>query len=159
MTTKPGKLIRQLQPGAILQSLIGSWAIERRIDAAATLTGAARFDRSGDAEAAYHEQGTLRLANGTEVAAERRYIFRQRLDGFVVFFDERPPRLFHQVKLVSDPDGCLRGAAEHVCADDIYLTDYQFDSCAQFQARHRVRGPRKAYTMVTVYRRMADTSR
>ena len=140
----------------ILHSLIGAWTIERRVDDAATLTGSATFERSAANEAVYHEQGTLRLSTGYEASAERRYIYRQSPNGLAVFFDERPPRLFHAVALVRGAGGCLEGAAEHACGDDLYLTDYKFDSGADFRICHRVRGPRKDYTMVTVYRRIGE---
>ena len=147
------------KPATVLHSLIGAWAIERRIDDAATLTGSATFERSAANEAIYHEQGTLRLSTGYEAAAERRYIYQQRADGFAVFFDERPPRLFHGVKLVQDTYGCLHGEAEHACADDLYMTDYKFEPGMEFKIRHRVRGPRKDYTMVTLYRRIGNAGR
>ena len=106
MTTS-GNITPPSRPGAILQSLIGSWAIERRVDDMATLTGSVNFERSAENEAVYHETGTLRLSTGYEAAAERKYIYRQCGDGLAVFFDERPPRLFHMVKLIRDGDGYL----------------------------------------------------
>ncbi|MGN6571533.1 MAG: DUF6314 family protein [Pseudolabrys sp.] len=146
-------------PAAILQSLIGSWAIERRIDDVATLSGRAEVTRTGPDEAVYHERGTLRLSSGHESAAERKYIYRQCEGGLAVFFDERPPRLFHEVALIGDAGGGLHGAAEHVCVDDLYVTDYQFEPDGGFRIRHRVRGPRKDYTMVTFYRRIDGAGR
>jgi hypothetical protein len=156
MMTTSGNITPPSRPGAILQSLIGSWAIERRVDDMATLTGSVNFERSAENEAVYHETGTLRLSTGYEAAAERKYIYRQCGDGLAVFFDERPPRLFHMVKLIRDGDGYLTGEAEHICADDVYLTDYKFDSDTQFRVRHRVRGPRKDYTIITLYRKIVD---
>lgn len=149
----------RFRPATILHSLIGAWAIERRVDDAASLTGSATFERLAENEAVYHERGTLRLSTGYEAAAERKYIYRQCADGIAVFFAVRPPRLFHEVKLVQYTDGCLHGEAKHVCAEDTYLTQYQFDPAARFQVRHRVRGPRKDYAMVTFYRRIGDAGR
>jgi hypothetical protein len=156
MMTTSGNITPPSRPGAILESLIGSWAIERRVDDMATLTGSVNFEPSAENEAVYHETGTLRLSTGYEAAAERKYIYRQCEDGLAVFFDERPPRLFHMVRLARDGDGCLTGEAEYICADDIYLTDYKFDSDTQFRVRHRVRGPRKDYTIITLYRKIVD---
>ena len=155
----PVSIIETFSPDTILQSLLGAWTIERRVDDAATLTGNATFERSREGEAVYHEQGTLRLSTGYEAAAERKYLYRQSPDGFAVFFAEHPPRLFHEVTLAREADGRLFGVAEHACADDLYRTEYQFEPGANFVICHRVRGPRKAYTMTTVYRRMADTDR
>ena len=142
-------------PAAILSGLLGAWTIERNVTEGATLTGVARFTRTGEDEAAYHETGTLRLSTGYEVAAERRYIYRSRANGLAVFFDEQTPRLFHEVALVRAADGSLRGEAEHVCAEDVYRTDYNFGPDGGFRIRHRVHGPRKDYTIVTVYRKIA----
>ena len=152
-----GSINHPFSPAAILSGLLGSWAIERRVDDGATLAGVARFTRSGDDEAIYHETGTLRLSTGQEVAAERAYVYRQCSDGLAVFFDEHPQSLFHKVALVRDAGGCLHGDAEHICAADLYLTRYQFDSPTRFRVRHRVRGPRKDYTIVTVYRKIVDS--
>jgi hypothetical protein len=52
------------------------------------------------------------LSTCHEAAAEHKYIYRQCGEGLAVFF-ERPPRLFHMVKLVRDGDGSLTGEAEH----------------------------------------------
>ena len=140
-------------PGAVFGRLAGRWQISRRIAPDGSLQGQALFapDRAGGL--AYREAGTLRLAGGFTALAERRYRFRPRKDGFAVDFAETPPRLFHEVALEAVRDGRLRGRARHLCAEDLYLTSYAFLPDGRFVVRHRVRGPRKAYSLTTWYRR------
>ncbi len=140
-------------PGAVFGRLAGRWEIARRIEPGGVLEGLAVFAPDGAGGLAYREAGALRLASGVTVAAERRYLYRAREDGFAVFFAERPPRLFHAVALSAERRGWLRGRARHLCAEDLYLSGYAFLPDGRFVLRHRVRGPRKAYRMTTWYRR------
>ena len=140
-------------PGAVFGRLAGAWAIARRIAPEGALEGRAVFAPDGAGGLAYREEGRLRLAGGFTAAAERSYLFQSRPAGFAVYFDETPPRLFHEVALTAVRDGRLRGRARHLCADDLYLTRYAFLPDGRFVVRHRVRGPRKAYSLTTWYRR------
>ncbi len=143
-------------PEEIFGRLAGSWEIARRIEPEGALEGRAAFAPDGAGGLAYREEGRLRLPGGITAAAERRYLFRPRPDGFAVFFAERPPRLFHAVALAADRRRRLLGRARHLCAEDLYLSSYAFLPDGRFVVRHRVRGPRKAYRMTTWYRRSAD---
>jgi hypothetical protein len=61
---------------------------------------------------AYREQERLRLLSGTELEAEREYVFGRRDGGFDVLFKEQPPRLFHTISLSASSAGELSGSAE-----------------------------------------------
>jgi Family of unknown function (DUF6314) len=103
---------------------------------------------------AYREQGSLKLANGTIVQAEREYVFSSSGRGFKVFFKEDPPRLFHEISLSASSEGELSGQARHMCQPDEYQSAYMFMPDGTFVVRHVVSGPRKDYTMITTYTRL-----
>lgn len=135
-----------------MERLAGAWSFDRIIEGQATMQGRATFSPLDTESLAYREQGTLRLPNGTELQAEREYIFRKCEGGFDVFFKEEPPRLFHRISLHGAAE--LTGDASHLCNLDTYRSSYSFWPDGQFTIRHVVSGPRKDYTMTTVYTRI-----
>jgi hypothetical protein len=138
----------------VMKKLIGSWSFDRVIESQATMQGIATFAPLDSGRLAYREQGCLKLANGTEVQAEREYFFSNSDGGFKVFFREDPPRLFHEIFLSASSGGKLSGHARHVCKRDEYQSAYMFLPDGTFAVRHVVSGPRKDYTMNTSYTRL-----
>lgn len=132
--------------------LAGVWALDRTLDGRALLKGRATFEATEAASLAYLEQGTMRLADGREFEATRRYLFQSKPTGFAVFFAETPLRLFHEVTL-KEADGSLSGHALHLCGEDRYDSRYQFRIDGTFVIRHAVSGPKKSYALETLYRR------
>lgn len=146
-------------PGsALFPRLEGRWRIVRRIDPQGSLAGMAEFVRQADGWLRYREAGELVLPQG-RFQAERRYLFEPMTDGFAVFFDAEPLRLFHRIRLTEDHDGSLRGEATHPCGRDTYVTAYVFPPAGGFSVRHRVSGPNKDYTVQTVYKRVSTQSK
>lgn len=139
----------------ITRKLIGSWSLDRVIEGQATMQGVATFTSLDSGRLAYREQGSLTLANGTTVQAEREYIFGRSDDGFEVFFREDPPRLFHAISLSASFGGELSGHARHLCKRDEYQSAYTFLPDGSFVVRHVVSGPSKGYAVRTVYTRLA----
>ena len=136
----------------VTAKLAGSWSFDRVIEGQATMQGRATFAPLGEERLVYREQGTLRLPNGTELQAEREYVFGKSEGGFDVFFKEEPLRLFHRISLHGADE--LAGDASHLCNLDTYRSSYSFRPDGQFTIRHVVSGPRKDYTMTTVYTRI-----
>jgi uncharacterized protein DUF6314 len=139
----------------VMAQLIGSWSFKRVIEGQVTMQGAATFMPLSDGSLAYREQGHLKLSNGTELQAERSYIFSKGEQGFRVFFEEKPPRLFHEISLSASDGGALSGSARHLCNLDDYQSSYTFLADGRFVVRHVVSGPRKDYTMTTAYTRIS----
>ncbi len=130
------------------------WAFERIIDDAASMNGIATFAPcGGDESLAYHEEGSLCLANGQLFGAIRDYHFQYRQDGFAVFFAETPLRLFHEILLTRNALGELTGSASHQCNNDLYTSSYKFASTMRFSIEHVAFGPRKNYISRTQFRR------
>ena len=136
-----------------LAALIGAWALDRHVEGVATMSGTAVFEAGEPGWLAYREAGSLRLASGQSFHAERRYLFQPRSSGFAVFFAETPPRLFHDVVL-GEERGLISGEAVHRCSPDYYRSRYTFRSDGTFSIHHSVSGPRKSYSMDTLYRRL-----
>ena len=141
-------------PARVCDALRGVWSLSRQISDGSAMAGTAVFALAAGGSLAYREHGTLRRADGASFEAERRYLFRPRPDGFVVLFAEAPPRLFQDIVL-APVDGVLAGDATHLCAADAYASRYIFRPDGSFSIRHAVRGPRKAYWLDTLYRRVA----
>lgn len=144
-------------PARLLAALAGDWILERTVESAdpgqcGSLSGQATFAPGGEGRLAYREDGLLTLGAGS-FRAERRYLFAARPDGFAVLFDERPPRLFHEIALVPEAKETLAGSAEHRCGADLYVSRYRFGPDGGFVVEHRVAGPRKDYRIESRYRR------
>ena len=139
----------------VMARLAGSWSFDRVIEGQAHVRGLATFLPLEEGRLAYREQGRLKLRNGTELDAEREYVFRARDRGFDVFFKEVPLRLFHTIELAASVGGGLNGSAIHLCNPDQYQSTYTFTADGSFVVRHVVSGPRKSYTMRTIYTRAA----
>ncbi|OAF12450.1 hypothetical protein AYJ54_06380 [Bradyrhizobium centrolobii] len=142
----------------VAEKLAGSWSFNRVIEGQGTMQGVAIVTPSDKGGLAYREQGNLKLLNGTELQAEREYIFSKSDRGFEVFFNENPPRLFHDISLSATVGGDLSGSAVHLCNLDNYQSTYNFLPDGRFVVRHVVSGPRKGYTMTTTYTRVARRS-
>jgi hypothetical protein len=139
----------------VMTRLAGAWSFDRVIEGQGSMQGLATFTPLDAGCLDYREQGRLKLQNGTELEAEREYVFRKRDRGFEVFFKETPPRLFHTISLSASDDGALNGSADHLCSPDHYQSTYTFLADGGFVVRHVVSGPRKDYTMITTYTRGA----
>jgi thioredoxin reductase len=171
---------------AAFRALQGNWNIKRTIDSAlsgfpsGTLEGQASFhprsptrDASGkhfDFEYLYAESGTLVLSNGAAMPARKRYVYRysEERDELSVWFvkpdsDLEVDYLFHNLVFVRRSESRELGVsvckADHLCAPDMYWTEYSFPmrgiSVHRFESKHTVRGPSKDYVARTTYWRPA----
>jgi hypothetical protein len=140
----------------VLSGLCGRWTFDRLIEGHGAMTGQAVFTPITGQRLHYREHGTLRLINGTELAAEREYLYAPCENGFAVLFSENPPRLFHEIVLAPGPDGEWRGESDHLCGQDLYHSSYRFLPGGSFIIRHVATGPRKNYTIVTSFTRADD---
>jgi hypothetical protein len=135
MTTEP----------RILTDFEGDWALERRISnrdgASGQFIGQARWQPHG-AGLQYIETGQLRLQGHAAMQAERRYWWDADLS---VYFEDG--RFFHRVPACG-------GDTAHWCDPDQYRGTYGFADWPVFEVTWRVSGPRKAYHMISLYRRV-----
>lgn len=133
-----------------LEAFEGDWRVSRVIRHArgpdARFEGTARFVPDG-AGLIYREEGELVIAGQVPMRAERRYLWRAAPDGAIdVRFDDG--RAFHRIA-----PGESAPEDRHYCGPDTYDVAYDFSAWPDWTSRWQVRGPRKDYEMVSVYRR------
>lgn len=128
-------------------SFLGRWRIERDIEDSLAQS---RAHFSGDAEITkgegvwhYFERGALKLQNAPEMVSERRYIWKPTAGGIDIYFSDN--RFFHRLELTE------RAQAKHWCDPDQYDVAYDFSDWPRWSSRWTVKGPRKAYTMTSLY--------
>lgn len=134
-----------MQTKRCLADFAGAWRLEKHIrqddGGEAWFEGQATWTPTGDG-LAYCEEGLLRMGQAAPVKAERRYLWTVPLR--VSFADGR---FFHDVPAYG-------GQALHDCPPDTYLVTYAFTKWPEWRALWRVTGPRKAYRMDCLYRRL-----
>jgi len=134
----------------VFSALAGTWDLSRTIGEW-KFHGSAVFCAQGENELRYDESGILSKPGTADIAAFRRYIYRYEMDRVVIYFDERPERVFEVLDLKRASSGNWEARAEHLCPPDHYVSHYSFGRETML-ITHAVRGPRKDYEMVTNYR-------
>lgn len=137
-----------------LERLLGRWVFEREILGHASMVGSAAFDTMDAGRLMYREWGELQLINGSRLRGEQSYLYEGTSAGFAVYFHDTG-KLFHRVDLTASEGDVWTGVAHHDCKDDVYDSEYVFRGTETFEVRHAVRGPKKDYTIRTMYRRNA----
>lgn len=130
---------------------LGDWSVARHItDRHAGQTGhfagAARLEAIGADDLRYVEEGLIRLGDGPPLRARRVYLWRFAAGRVLVSFEDG--REFH-----SFAAGTTGAGTDHPCGDDLYRVAYDFMHWPMWSARWDVTGPRKDYTLETIYRR------
>ncbi|KAL5597011.1 hypothetical protein BROUX41_006319 [Berkeleyomyces rouxiae] len=123
-------------------------------------------------EYVYHEIGTFTADNGLQFQASRHYIWRydEIYDALSVWFASTKDSLevdylFHNVKfkpLVDQETGATsakwRANAGHLCIDDFYSAEYEFDfegvNLNRWVLAYGVKGPQKDYRLTATYTRL-----
>ena len=134
----------------VFSALAGTWALSRTIGEW-NFHGSAVFCARVPDELRYEENGTLAKPGGADIQASRRYVYRYEASRIVVYFDERPARIFEVLAPKRAPNGTWEARAEHLCPPDHYASRYVFGPDT-IVIVHVVRGPRKDYEMVSNYR-------
>ncbi len=131
--------------------LAGPWHIDRRIEDRRTtlpqsFDGTAVFVETGTDALLYREEGTLVTGNRTIRATQSHHWQCAPDHADVAFADGRP---FHRVVL----DGHRAGAV-HDCPPDLYRVAYRFETPDCWWQTWHVTGPRKDYTLESVFTRL-----
>lgn len=131
----------------------GRWKVSRKLNGELFFSGQVEFaDADLEGLLRYREEGEARYPGGFRAIAFREYYFLPRNAAFQVFFDQDKTRLFNSVTLKSDGQG-LFGKDTHQCGNDIYKSEYHFVAPDEWAWAHRVSGPKKDYSLHSVYRR------
>jgi Family of unknown function (DUF6314) len=134
----------------VFSALAGTWELSRTVGDW-SFRGRAVFHAQGPNELRYEENGILAKPDNADIQASRRYIYQYEPDRIVVYFDERPARIFEILDLSRAPNGTWEAEGEHACDPDHYASRYAFRPDTIVIA-HVVRGPRKDYEIVSNYR-------
>lgn len=134
-----------------LDDFEGAWVIDRRIvhddQPDAQFRGSARFIPGGEG-LLYEEKGLMKIDGLRPVSAQRNYVWREASGGGIeVLFEDG--RAFHKIDFANPTD-------THWCDPDIYEVSYHFGQWPDWIATWKVNGPRKAYRMVSTYRRPVE---
>ncbi|MGI9351435.1 MAG: DUF6314 family protein [Rhizobiaceae bacterium] len=136
-------------------TLIGEWSLSRAISTGEQMEGSLVFSRMDSSNLQANEVGDMRMASGNVISATRQWIWRIGDAGLQIYFDEDPPRLYHQVKPVARA-GAWHGEGHHDCQPDTYVGDYLF-SDNKIIIKQDVLGPNKDYQIISEYQRMKPT--
>jgi hypothetical protein len=136
---------------ATLYDFEGRWRIARQIDdrlagSQGRFEGIVTFAPDGQGLTC-REAGELTFDGQTPYAATRTYLWRQGAEGIEVYFEDG--RFFHLIGADQAP------VAAHWCDPDDYRVAYDFTLWPDWRAVWTVEGPRKDYTMVSEYMRLA----
>lgn len=92
----------------------------------------------------YDEQLTLHIPGQAPILGTRRYLWRPGPRGIEVRFEDGRP--FHRIGLAQD-----RCEDLHHCDPDTYAVSYDFADWPLWSAAWNVKGPRKDYSMETLF--------
>lgn len=139
----------------ILRNLRGAWILHRDIQPdGARLFGEAVFTPVGEDALAYRETGVLTLADGQEFSAYRQYRYCLREGSVIVDFADGPEvgKQFLSLRFFQ-PDSWFEASDVHACGNDSYHATYKIFDAGAFETVITVRGPAKAYQLVSRYSR------
>lgn len=106
--------------------------------------GTARFNPNNPHEFLYREEGLFIGAITHNIYQD--YLYKLQDDKILLFFHEKPPRLFLELKF-----NHLHATGTHVCKCDLYRAFFHFEGTNHFTTKYIVNGPHKNFSIVTQY--------
>ncbi|MFN7710450.1 MAG: DUF6314 family protein [Holosporales bacterium] len=143
---------KKTHPSALTHLLQGSWAFERKVsDPNLTLVGQAIIHPIQRNILLYEESGLYHLHGMYHSFYQRRKIVFQGRQLLILKMNDE---VLHD--FIWDKGAHLPLSLKHVhhCGQDVYKTEIIFQTVTCFSQAYRVRGPRKAYTIHTRYRKI-----
>ena len=136
---------------SIFKALEGKWNFHRTISNYGIIEGAATFKKSAIEPHLLHyrEEGVLKREDGEHFQVYRDYLYRYKNDRISVFFAEKTERLFHVLEFRD----ATTAVARHICSSDVYDATYKFRLEDEFELSYRVKGPKKDYSITTLFTR------
>lgn len=136
-------------------SLQGKWALKRSTNGFGDMQGIAVFSPFIDQRPAllYREEGVFLTSQEGLFDFYREYIYflaDQKID---VYFSSKSIKQALFLSLTSSSSNCSVTGA-HTCKDDLYLATYQFLGDNTFTLHYDVKGPKKDFTIKTLFQRI-----
>lgn len=146
----------------LIDIFAGEWNFKREIrylqtnELFATAIGNAVFTKSVEPNVLlYNETGKLTLsATNTTTNFYKNYCYQFSGDHFQVYFSDscKPQALYQNYRYNAAEATPVQ---EHLCNADTYNTKYLFDEQNAFRQKVEVMGPRKNYSIVTLFSRQS----
>src|SRR5260221_9978398 len=149
MSSKSTSNKTSLLLNTIFSNLIGSWKFHRIILNEGEVNGIAHFKKMDPFSLHYREEGELVLRNQS-FNVYRDYLYKFQDQTISVFFQESPPRLFHDLEFISD----RTAKGSHLCGKDTYDAIYEFLSPSSFKINYSIQGPKKNQLIRTNFLRI-----
>lgn len=142
-----------LEPRDIFDTLKGSWEWHRTISNHGQMRGIARFHSIlfRPYSLHYKEEGIFVKKNWQCHKVFKEYIYSLKKGQITVFFAEKPKRLFHT--LVFSENKIPHATGTHLCVRDTYEALYTFPTPDEFTLTYHIKGPKKNYSIHTVFTR------
>jgi hypothetical protein len=137
----------------VFQALDGMWKIDRIIKPGGVMTGQAEFRPVSKTQYHYTERGRLTTEAGDVIEdVTRAYIYKFEDNTIQIYYADGPDNgaLFQTLNFIDE--SCA--TAEHLCGQDLYKSEYQFNFPDSFTIKHVVKGPKKDYVSETVFTRL-----
>ncbi|MBS0603935.1 MAG: hypothetical protein JSS60_02740 [Verrucomicrobia bacterium] len=137
----------------IFHSLEGRWTLSRFISGHGKMEGTATFKKNSSDNTCLHyrEEGVFIGDNGKANNVFREYYYRLSNDTISVLFSKKPEKLFHILSFADTSP--ITATASHLCECDNYDAIYTFATPDEFTLFYSVKGPKKDYSIQTVFKR------
>lgn len=147
-----------MQTYHVFNSLEGNWKLYRTLSNNGMMSGTAAFIRCDLNELFYRETGLfVPNTNAHTFKVYREYFYCYMKNQIHVFHAEnnKPTNLLHTLEFITNSKATfpLQAQAHHVCSQDSYQALYSFFA-TQFQLQYKVKGPKKNYTITTIFDRI-----
>lgn len=134
--------------------LEGAWYLERVVDQAATMIGRGIFRREKHNVLHYSEEGKLHLIDGQILEARREYLYCFNDSGFELLYAEPPFSKIYNI-ILHTSCGTVKGNDNHICGNDKYNGEFEFNASGVIRIVNKVIGPRKNYVSTTILNRLS----
>ncbi len=138
----------------VLETVCGTWSLERAIDDGTTARGAARFVPQADGSLDYTERVLMSLATGRTLNATQRLRYRSGERGTIIVERCDPLRgwsLLHRLMFEAEGDD-WSASDVHLCGRDRYAVIMKVQRSG-LTVVYRVSGPAKRYVSTSIYTR------
>lgn len=136
----------------LFKNLAGEWKLTRDFSSGECFNGIAKFKAVSENRLHLCESGNLQIQHGSIVSASRNWIWEYNpYCELVIAYAEEPLRVYHSVMLKFSEHKWY-GSADHLCSPDTYKGEYII--CKnQIEINQTVSGPKKSYTLSSLYTR------
>lgn len=134
----------------------GTWQLIRLVSNAASLTAITTFESYRKNYLWYRESGVLHINDEKRVNTSQEYYYYFGETSIDIYFNNQK-QLYISLPLMKSPKHPafpFYPAGRHYCSRDTYKSTYIIESPNLFKIDCEVSGPKKDYSMISVYERI-----